>query len=245
MRRGAGVTRRGPSRLAAVAVGALLWLLPAIPRPPWQLPARWDPRLPLDIHARPNFLTRHRLARLDADPAECRAVLAAGGYGHAPLEDTSPAPGCGLRDAVRVARGTFAVGPPFALSCRAAVSLALWERHAVMPAAERHLPRPVARLDHYGSYACRDIAGLGRRSRHAVAEALDVAGFTLDDGRRVAVQRDWGRTRPDGTPTPEAAFLREARDGACRWFDVVLGPDYNAAHRDHLHLDRGGGRICR
>ncbi len=126
------------------------------------------------------------------------------------------------------------------------MSLALWERHVVIPAAARHLPRAVARLDHYGSYACRDIAGrAGTRSRHARAEALDVAGFTLEGGQRVTVLRDWGRAAPDGTATPEAAFLREVHDGACRWFDVVLGPDYNAAHRDHLHLDRGGGRLCR
>jgi len=35
------------------------------------------------------------------------------------------------------------------------------------------------------------------------------------------------------------------RDGACRFFDVVLGPDYNDAHRDHFHLDMGAYRACR
>jgi hypothetical protein len=35
------------------------------------------------------------------------------------------------------------------------------------------------------------------------------------------------------------------RDGACLFFDGVLSPDYNAAHRDHLHLDRGRYRYCR
>jgi hypothetical protein len=39
------------------------------------------------------------------------------------------------------------------------------------------------------------------------------------------------------------------RDGACRLFATVLSPDYNAAHRDHLHLDeakRGAmWRACR
>ena len=28
-------------------------------------------------------------------------------------------------------------------------------------------------------------------------------------------------------------------------FDAVLSPDYNAAHHDHLHLDRGPFRMCR
>jgi hypothetical protein len=47
-----------------------------------------------------------------------------------------------------------------------------------------------------------------------------------------------------------AAFLREVRDGACDLFATVLSPDYNAAHRDHLHLDQArrgamGWRACR
>jgi hypothetical protein len=44
---------------------------------------------------------------------------------------------------------------------------------------------------------------------------------------------------------PEGRFLREVHDGACDFFDTVLGPEYNAAHHDHLHLDRGAFRLCR
>ena len=61
----------------------------------------------------------------------------------------------------------------------------------------------------------------------------------LADGRRISVLRDWGR------PGPAGALLEQVNDGACRVFDGVLGPRYNAAHRDHLHLDRGPYRICR
>jgi len=77
------------------------------------------------------------------------------------------------------------------------------------------------------------------RSRHATAEAFDVAGFVLADGRRIRVLGDWS------ADTSSAKFLRDVRDGACRFFDGVLSPDYNAAHRDHLHLDRGRYRYCR
>ncbi|RYF37384.1 MAG: extensin, partial [Comamonadaceae bacterium] len=59
------------------------------------------------------------------------------------------------------------------------------------------------------------------------------------DGRRIGVLRDWSR------PGPEADFLRKVHAGACRFFDGVLGPEYNAAHRDHLHLDGGAWRACR
>jgi hypothetical protein len=76
-------------------------------------------------------------------------------------------------------------------------------------------------------------------SRHATADALDVAGFVLSNGRRIAVKRDWRSEDADGL------FLRDVHAGACRLFDGVLGPDYNEAHRDHFHLERGGYRVCR
>ena len=83
----------------------------------------------------------------------------------------------------------------------------------------------------------------GPFSEHATADAFDVLGFTLADGRRIGVLRDWKDAGP------EAAFLREVRDGACPVFATVLSPDYNAAHADHLHLDmaergRMGWGVC-
>jgi hypothetical protein len=117
----------------------------------------------------------------------------------------------------------------------------LWERHVLQPAAKKHFGEPVTGIEHFGSYSCRNVYGRpdATRSRHATAEAWDVAGFVLAGGRRIRVARDWKTTQP------EAAFLREVRDGACRFFDGVLSPDYNMAHHDHLHLDRGPFRMCR
>ncbi len=229
----------------ALVFGALLWLAPALLTGPWHWPARWNPWAPLDLDATPNALTRFKLDRLAQQPARCRAALDAAGIDYRRLPDSAGAPGCGLHDAVRIVRGRFAVSSPFALSCPAAVSLALWERHVVVPAAARHLARRVVRLDHLGSYACRNIAGRegAGRSRHATADAVDIAGFLLDGGQRVRIAGDWDPAA--ATATAEARFLREIRDGACRYFDVVLGPDHDAAHRDHFHLDLGGGRACR
>lgn len=109
------------------------------------------------------------------------------------------------------------------------------------PAALAHLGKPVARLEHYGSYSCRNVYGRPQatRSRHATAEALDLAGFVLDDGTRIRVLKDWNAS------DERSRFLRELRDGACRFFDGVLTPDYNEAHADHFHFDRGPYRICR
>jgi hypothetical protein len=133
------------------------------------------------------------------------------------------------------------VGEPFTLSCRSALALALWDRHIVQPAARKHFGAQVKRLEHFGSYSCRNIYGRKNAplSRHATADALDVAGFVLSNGRRIAVRRDWGSDDADGR------FLRDVHAGACRVFDGVLGPDYNEAHRDHFHLERGGYKVCR
>ncbi len=205
------------------------------------LPPHWNPWAPLDVAETPNWLTSHKLRRSAADPALCGAALAASTLSHATLEDNDTGDGCGWQDAVRVDDARLA--PTFTLTCSAALSLVMWERHALQPAAQAHFGQSVARVDHFGSYACRNVRsarGEGeRRSQHATANAFDVAGFRLRNGRQISLVNHW---TAEG---PEAAFLREVRDGACRYFRGTLGPDYNAAHRDHFHLDQGPYRICR
>jgi hypothetical protein len=207
----------------------------------WQVPERWNPWAPLRIEAAPNLLTRMKLARLARDPAQCLAVLGSAALRHTPLPDRDLGPGCRLENAVSISATTASVGRPFALACPAAVSLALWEHHVLQPAARAHFGRPVVRIEHLGSYACRNVYGRegARRSQHATARALDIAGFVIEGGQRISVLQDWD----DGST--QADFLRDVHRGACRYFDGVLGPEYNAAHRDHLHLDRGPFRVCR
>jgi hypothetical protein len=205
------------------------------------VPAQWSPWAPLDLEETPNFLTRYKLSRLTADDALCRQVLHRADVEFDPLPDRVTGANCGLKNAVLIHRTSADVGEDFSVTCRTAVSLALWERHALQPAAEKYFGLRVTAIEHFGSYSCRNVYGRpeATRSRHATAEAWDVAGFVLPDGRRIRVARDWQSTKA------EAAFLRESRDGACRFFDGVLSPDYNAAHHDHLHLDRGPYRMCR
>jgi hypothetical protein len=102
------------------------------------------------------------------------------------------------------------------------------------------LGSPLARIETMGSYSCRDIAGSGRRSAHATAEAVDIAAFVLADGRRVNVRDGWS----DGN-VAEQRFLRIVHASACKRFGTILGPAYNAAHRDHFHLEATGRGFCR
>jgi hypothetical protein len=227
------VARRHPvvasiAALLAVAAGAVFLLRTHVPD-------EWNPWAPLRLEQAPNFLTRYKLARASADDAVCRATLAQTRWNYSPIEDETTAPGCGYRNALRVERMLAAVSEPFAVSCREALSLALWERHVVQPAAQRHFGESVTRVEHFGSYSCRSVYGRpnARMSHHATADAFDVAGFVIGNDRRVRVVAAWDDEGPAGK------FLRDVHGGACGFFDTVLGPEYNAAHRDHFHLDRG------
>jgi hypothetical protein len=118
----------------------------------------------------------------------------------------------------------------------------VWEREVVQPTAQQRLGVRVAAIDHFGSYSCRRMYGraTGDWSEHARARAIDISGFELRDGRRISVARDWLRKGK------ESLFLHDVRDGACRLFATTLSPDYNAAHRDHFHLDEAErGRVWR
>jgi len=206
-----------------------------------EVPDRLNPWAPLDVDEPLGWLTRYKLSRLSHDPGLCLSVLTRANVRYVPVADRETGPGCGFRNAVRVESTPIRSVEPFTLSCRSTVALVLWERHFVQPAAAARFGARVTRLEHAGTYACRNIYGRkdAPLSRHATDDAIDVTGFVLENGRRVRVERDWGSARPEGV------FLRDVHDGACRVFDTVLGPDYNAAHRNHFHLDRGGWRVCR
>ena len=223
-----------------IALAASLLAL-AFARDHFTIPPEWSPWVPLDLSAKPNLLTRYKLSRLSGDSELCARVLEGADMTYHALPDEATGPACGLFDAVTVERTASDVGQPFSLTCRTAVSLALWEKHAVAPAAAQYFASPVQRIEHFGSYACRNVYGRpnATRSRHATAEAFDVAGFVLADGRRIRVLGDWNED------SAAAKFLHDVREGACRFFDGVLSPDHNAAHHDHLHLDRGPYSYCR
>jgi hypothetical protein len=68
-------------------------------------------------------------------------------------------------------------------------------------------------------------------SEHAFGNALDIAAFTLADGRTVTVKNGW-----KGMPE-EQGFLRDIQAAACQQFNTVLAPGSNVYHYDHIHVD--------
>ncbi|WP_370879624.1 extensin-like domain-containing protein [Pseudomonas cedrina] len=226
-------------------VGVLLILAGAIAVGVWRgwvpLPAQWNPRAPLDVRANPNLLTRYKLGRLQDDPALCDQVLKTSGLRVSHQADSPADAACPLRNTLRVQGAAVGLSSSFLASCPLAVAFALFERHSLQPAAQAIFGQAVTRVDHLGSFACRNMYNRadGRLSQHASANALDIAGFRLADGRSISVLKDWPGEGDN------ARFLRQVREGACDNFNVVLGPDYNAAHRNHFHLDMGRWWVCR
>lgn len=192
-----------------------------------------------------------KLAALAGEPRRCRMLLSDAELAEKPFEQPVPADRrCHFTDGVRILpendRSITYAPRGLVTSCPVAAALALWERDVVQPAARRHFGERMVRIDHAGSYSCRRLYGKaeGRFSEHATADAIDILGFRLADGRRISVLRDWR-----GTST-EAAFLRDVRAGGCDLFATVLSPDYNRAHADHFHFDQAdrgsfGWRLCR
>jgi len=203
------------------------------------------PWTPLSLADPVGRFTPFKIARLRDDFPACRALLDAGGEIYSVLPPVRGEAPCGYADGVALTQAPdFGYAPGAQVSCPVAIGLFLWEKQVVLSAALRHFGQPVTRVETFGSYACRPVRGgrEGRWSEHATANAIDIAAFRLADGRRIGIAADW---TAEG---PEAAFLRDVRDGACKMFSTVLSPDYNRLHIDHLHLDqvsRGGWSFCR
>jgi hypothetical protein len=155
---------------------------------------------------------------------------------------------CQVRGAVVITGGEVTPLRPGSLTmqCPLAVRYVIWDRQVLQPAAAAIYGSPVATVNNFGTYSCRRIYGSSdtsaRPSEHARANALDIGSITLADGRTVSVETDWDGRGANGTQG--AGFLRRLRDGACRVFSTVLTPDYNEAHRDHLHLDGAPRGLC-
>jgi hypothetical protein len=214
-----------------------------------EIPERFNPWAPLDVMATPNFLTPYKLSRARSEPVRCLQALEQTAMQYDVLPDRVTGPGCGFDNAVRLHNAGIRFGAPLSLSCPMALSFFMWERHALQDITQAAFGERVVAIDHFGSYACRNInrgegpVATGARSQHATADALDIAAFTLSGGRRISVTQ-WSASQGDAGKAT-TAWLRAVHAGSCRYFKGVLGPDYNAAHRDHFHLETGGYGMCR
>lgn len=157
---------------------------------------------------------------------------------------------CGLTRPFKVTAlqgGAVSFNATATLDCPMVAELDSWLADVVQPAALARFGQRVAQINSMGSYACRGMnnqAG-ARLSEHAFGNALDIGGFALEDGRQIAIVRDW--TRGD---EQARAFLMDVHSGSCEHFSTVLAPGSNPFHYNHIHVDlalhgRNGRHICR
>ncbi|WP_405053622.1 extensin family protein [Sphingobium sp. MK2] len=171
---------------------------------------------------------------------QCFAKLQSQDVAFTPLPDRTFGGGCSALNSVKL----LDIGVPAtnlgAMTCPLAANFAAWARYGVQPAARSILGAEIVRIETFGTYNCRPIAGSGKLSEHAHSNAIDIAAFVLADGRKISVQQGWQGDRDT------RQFLKTVHASACKRFNTVLSPDYNAAHHDHFHFDMGGrGGFCR
>jgi extensin-like protein len=131
------------------------------------------------------------------------------------------------------ALGPVAVRPEATLACPIVSVLDRWLADSVQPAAMRWFGARVVEIRQISAYSCRGMNGNSRAhiSEHAFGNALDIAAFTLADGRRISVEQGW-RGMPE-----EQGFLRDVQAAACQHFNTVLAPGSNVYHYNHIHVD--------
>jgi Extensin-like protein C-terminus len=217
---GYGAAGNGPISLAAPGIAPDE---DHIELPPEGSPGMSGPRYPQD--AGPQADPPHDRASTSYPD---RANSAYGSPKDHPLPRLGPADGN-----VTGAFGPVAVRPEATLACPIVSVLDRWLADSVQPAAMRWFGARVVEIRQISAYSCRGMNGNSRAhiSEHAFGNALDIAAFTLADGRRISVEQGW-----KGMPE-EQGFLRDVQAAACQRFNTVLAPGSNIYHYNHIHVD--------
>jgi hypothetical protein len=181
-----------------------------------------------------------RPAPVTYSPAQCLADLNSHVVTYHPVDfDEQNDSQCRVETAVRVSRIEVAFNHPATMSCRLAARIDAFERMTVQRLALEDLGHPVTRIDHLGAYSCRTSTGNhDQLSEHAFGLAIDISAFKLSDGTIISVEHDWS------PPGRKSDFLHHLAHSACQYFSMVLTPDSNSDHFNHMHLDIGPNRLC-
>ncbi len=204
------------------------------------LPPQHNPFRPADLTNPIGLATYGQLTDLKYDEALCRQKLSDAGVEYTVLGADGAETRCPLDETLSLDRSlTPFNAAPLRMTCHQMAALHIWERHVLRPQAEKIFGSPLRQIRTYGSFSCRNIAGTRTRSQHSFANAIDISGFVLEDGTEISVREHW-RERSD-----KGKYLNRVHNKACRLFSTTLGPDYDAAHADHFHLDMGSVETCR
>ena len=193
------------------------------------------PRPPLTIASEPDDQHQACLKALTAIGATFKEI--------ARIDDGN---GCGIDKPIALSSPLPGIEfkPEGKMRCEAALALAQWMKESVIPSATALDNGKIVTINQASTYVCRlrNNASTGKISEHARGNAIDVASFTFENGKTIAIEP----RRED--PTLTGAFQRAASASACLYFTTVLDPESDAAHETHFHLDvierNGGFRYC-
>jgi hypothetical protein len=110
--------------------------------------------------------------------------------------------------------------------------------------AQKYFKKRVVRIEHLGTYACREMARYDWVSEHSYANAIDLRAFQLSDGRLISVEKYFGHP-PAEAKTNEGRFLRALAnrlydDGV---FSTVVTEFFDKLHWNHFHVDLARYRV--
>ena len=141
------------------------------------LPSYYNPFSPLHLDDPPGRITQYKLRNLT--PQACTSLLSQANQRALirtqPVADSGGE--CPLRNVVRVRNfGPVSLNSSFLASCPLALSSALFISQQARPLTRSYTGSELTRIEHLGSFACRNIYHRpdARRSEHATAEALDI-----------------------------------------------------------------------
>jgi hypothetical protein len=97
--------------------------------------------------------------------------------------------------------------PAVEINCQMAVALGEWAADTLQPAARETYSSEVKSVVGASGYSCRNRYGAAneRLSEHALANAIDIGGFALANGRSIKVSAGWGATTRDRAAAAKAA----------------------------------------
>jgi hypothetical protein len=158
------------------------------------------------------------------------------------ISDVNGPGACGIDDPVAVTRvAGVTLSRPARMTCEKAQALDDWVRDGAMPVIGTK-GGGLAQLEVAAGYACRTRNSQrgARLSEHAKGQALDISGFTLEDGTTLTVLKDWRG--------PNSSIMQALHSTACGPYGTVLGPRSDRFHQDHFHFDVASyrsGPYCR
>ncbi len=264
---GASLPTKGPQPKVRPAESTPATQAPTPPPKPEPKPDQPDPevpsakQLPADSSAQPEkqgpklpsqqtLEEQHLTIAAESDEAhsECVQELQSLGVVFKDISRIDDGNGCGIDKPVKVSEVLpgIKIKPDAVFRCPVALALARWMKESVIPAAKVAAPDQgnIVGINQASSYICRlrNGAETGKVSEHARGNAIDVASFSFEKGKDIAVQP----RREDSTLI--GAFQRTVSAAGCLYFTTVLDPESDAAHETHFHLDvlerKGGYRYC-